>query len=114
MLLRKLYLCSIEVKLILLKTFTVASIHKLKVAENRVPNSQAVIRNLVFKFMLRLSDNKLVIVNVCSDLKWQSRIRRDCIKMYTIVLTEPTYDRLYCAVQYFYFIYFLPNLYVLS
>ena len=63
--------------------YTVASIHKLKVGynnvfwmllrlpkycsastmfvENCVPNSQAVIRNLVYKFMLKLdaSDNKL-------------------------------------------------------
>ena len=42
--------------------------------ENRVPNSQAVITNLVFKFKLRLdaSDNKMVIAIVSSDLKWQS------------------------------------------
>ena len=70
-----------------------ASIHKLNVAyknvfrmlrklpkycsvstvfvESRVPNSQAVIINIVFKFMLRLdaSHNKLVIAIVSSDLK---------------------------------------------
>ena len=71
---------------------SVASIHKLKVAynnvfwmllrllkycsastmfvENCVPNSEAVIRNLVYKFMLRLdaSDNKLVNAIMTSDL----------------------------------------------
>ena len=78
--------------------YTAASIHKLYVAynnvfrlllrqlkycnastmfvENRVPNSKAVIRNSVNKFMLRLdaSYNKLVIAIVNSDLKWLSRI----------------------------------------
>ena len=41
--------------------------------ENCVPNSEAVIRNLVYKFMLKLdaSDNELVIAIVVSDLKWQ-------------------------------------------
>ena len=47
--------------------------------ENRVPHSQAVIRNLVYtKCMLIFdaSDNKLVIAIVSNDLKWQPRIRR--------------------------------------
>ena len=45
--------------------------------ENRVPNSKAVIRNIVYKFMPRLeaSHNKLVIAIVNNDLKWLSRIR---------------------------------------
>ena len=67
-----------------------ASIHKLKVTynnvfwmllnycsvsimfvENCVPNSEAEIRNLVYKFMLRLdaSDKKFVIAIVSSNLK---------------------------------------------
>ena len=84
--------------------YTVASIHKLHVAYNNVfrllqnqpkycsastmfveyhvPDSNAVIRNLVYKFMRRLdaSYNKLVIAIINSDIKWQSRIRRHCIK----------------------------------
>ena len=48
--------------------------------EYHVLNSKAVIRNLVYKYMLRLdaSCNKLVqavIAIINSDLKWQSRIR---------------------------------------
>ena len=86
--------------------YTVPSIHKLKVAynnvfrmlltlpkhcsastmfvENCVPNSQAVIRNLVYKCMLRIdvSDNKMAIAIVSCDLKRQSRIPRHWIKMY--------------------------------
>ena len=74
-------------------SYTAASIQKLHVAhnkvfrlllrqpkycsastmlvENRVHNSKAVIRNIVYKFMLRLdtSHNKLVIAIVNSDLK---------------------------------------------
>ena len=89
----------------LLWNYSVASIKKLNVAyndvcqmmlrlpkccsastmfvENCVPNSEAVIRNLVNIFMLRLdaSDNKMVIAIVSSDLKWQSRIQRHWIKM---------------------------------
>ena len=85
--------------------YTVASIHKLHVAYNNVfrlllnqpkycsastmfveyhvPDSKAVIRNLVYKFMRRLdaSYNKLVIAIINSDIKWQSRIRRHWIKM---------------------------------
>ena len=85
--------------------YTVASIHKLHVAYNnvfrlllnqpkycsastmfveyRVPDSKAVIRNLVYKFMRRpdASYNKLVIAIINSDIKWQSRIRRHWIKM---------------------------------
>ena len=51
--------------------------------ENHVPNSKAVIRNSVYKFMLKLdaSYNKLVIAIVNSDSKRSSRIRRHCIKM---------------------------------
>ena len=48
-----------------------------------VPDSKAVIRNLVYKFIRRLdaSYNKLVIAIIDSDIKWQSRIRRHWIKM---------------------------------
>jgi len=76
--------------------YTVASIHKHHVdynnvfslllnqlkycsastmfVEYHVPNSNAVIRNLVYKFMPRLdaSCNKLIIAIINSDLKWQS------------------------------------------
>ena len=56
--------------------------------EYHVLNSKAVIRNLVYKYMLRLdaSCNKLVqavIAIINSDLKWQSRIRH-WIKMLNI------------------------------
>ena len=85
--------------------YIVASIHKLHVAYNNVfclllnqpkhcnastmfveyhvPDSKAVIRNLLYKFMPRLdaSCNKLVIAIINTDLKWQSRIRRHWIKM---------------------------------
>ena len=51
--------------------------------EYHVPDSKAVIRNLVYKFMLRLdaSCNKLVIAIINSDTKWQSWLRRHWIKM---------------------------------
>ena len=49
--------------------------------ENRVPNSKAVIRNIVYKFMLDASYNKLVIAIANSDLKWLSRIRRHWIML---------------------------------
>ena len=79
--------------------YKVASIHKLNVAcnnvfrlllnqpkycsastmlvEYHVPDSIAVIRNLVYKFMRRLdaSYNKMVIAIIISDIKWQSRIK---------------------------------------
>ena len=45
--------------------------------EKHVSNSKAVIRNIVYKFILRLrnaSYNRLVIAIVNSDLKWLSRI----------------------------------------
>ena len=85
--------------------YTVASTHKLHVAynnvfrllhrqpkycsastifvKNHIPNSKTMIRNTVYKFMLRLdaSYNKLVIALVNSDLKWLSRILRHSIKM---------------------------------
>ena len=85
--------------------YTVATIRKLHVAYNNVfrlllnqpkyssastmfveyhvPDSKAVIRNLVYKFMWKLvaSYNKLVIAIINSDIKWQSRIRRLFIKM---------------------------------
>ena len=78
--------------------YTVASIHKLHVAYNfvlrlllnqpkycsastmfveyRVPDSKAVIRNLVYKFMRSLdaSYTKLVIAIIKSDIKWQSTL----------------------------------------
>ena len=49
--------------------------------ENCVPNSKAVIRNIVYKFMLRLdaSYNKLVIAIVNSDLMRLSRVRFDSV-----------------------------------
>ena len=45
--------------------------------EYHAPDSKAVIRNLVYKFMRRLDAfyNKLVIAVINSDIKWQSRIR---------------------------------------
>ena len=51
--------------------------------EYHVPNSKTVIRNLIYKFMLRLdaSYNKLVTAIISSDLKWHSRIRRHWVKM---------------------------------
>ena len=90
--------------------YTVASTHKLHVAYNNVfclllnqpkycsasttfveyhlPDSKAVIRNLVYKFMPRLdtSYNNLVIAITNSDIKWQSRIRRHWIKMLYIYI----------------------------
>ena len=43
--------------------------------EYYVSSSKVVIRNLVYKFMLRVdaSCNKLVIAIIDSDLKWQSK-----------------------------------------
>ena len=85
--------------------YTLAAIHQLHVAytnvfhflqnqpkycsastmfiEYHVPGTKAVIRKPVYKFMLRLaaSFNKLVIAIINSDIKWQSRIRRQWIKM---------------------------------
>ena len=85
--------------------YTVASIHKRHVTYNNVfrlllnqskcysvstmfieyhvPDSKAVIRNLVYEFMRRFdaSYNKLVIAIRNIDIKWQSRIRQHWIKM---------------------------------
>ena len=86
------------------RNYTVASIHKLQVAYNNVfhlllnqpkyrsvsifvqyhvSNSKAVIRNLVYKFILRLdaSCKKLVIATINNDLKLQSGIPQHWIKL---------------------------------
>ena len=49
---------------------------------NRVNSSQAIIRNLCFRFSTRLelSENILIKKLLASDIKWQSRIRRHWVK----------------------------------
>ena len=83
---------------------TVASFHRLNVAYNnilrrllrrprfcsasglfvecRIPNCKAVIRNLIFKFMIRLdlSKNSIIFTILGSDIRWTSRIRRHWVK----------------------------------
>ena len=50
---------------------------------DRVPNCQAVIRNLVFRFITRLDKSYNTIVRdiLSSDSKWLSRIRKTWMKM---------------------------------
>ena len=52
-------------------------------AECRLPNCKALIRNLVFKFMLRISKstNTLISAILASDIRWTSRIRRYWVKL---------------------------------
>ena len=57
---------------------------------HRVPNCAAVIRNLTFRFMSRLSlsNNALVCYIIDSDLTFQSRIRLHWLRMFTSVVDE--------------------------
>ena len=58
---------------------------------NRVPNCDAVIRNLTFRFMSRLSlsNNALVCSIIDSDIKFQSRTRLHWMNMlFTSVVDE--------------------------
>ena len=52
-------------------------------AENNIPSCQAIIRNLVYRFMCRLEDSDSHIVKsvLNSDIKWHSRIRLHWMKL---------------------------------
>ena len=52
------------------------------IAECRIPNCKAVIRNLIFRFMTRLdlSTNSIISTILDSDIRWTSRIRRHWVK----------------------------------
>jgi len=67
--------------------------------EYHVPNSKAVIRNLVYKLMA-LNCKKLVTAIINSDLKWQPEIRFTCW-LYITALTE-------CTIMQHYFVNVFP------
>ena len=118
--------------------YTVASIHKLHVAYNNVfrlllnqpkycsastmfveyhvPDSKAVIRNLVYKFMRRLdaSYNKLVIAIINSDIKWQSRIRRHWIKNNENIILLGAFDNRLSTHNFTKFPFFSPTSLILQ
>ena len=51
-------------------------------AECGIPNGKAVIRNLIYKFITRLSEstNDVILAILSSDIRWTSRIRHYWVK----------------------------------
>ena len=88
--------------------------------EYHVPDSKPVIRNLVYKLMLRVdaSCKKLVIAIINSDMKWQSRTRRHRIKLLYIHnsfwLNVPLCNiiLLPCAILLYFLVTYISKVYV--
>ena len=76
---------------------------------NRVADCKAVIRNLVHRFMTRLTISKHLLVHsiLSSDLVWSSRIRQDYC-MSTITVDDNSVYKP-CAVPHYYRLSMDPN-----